>query len=87
MDRSDKKSFLVHLDLLNCIEIMTDEEAGMMLRAIKAYWTETEYELPRELQFAFLPVKQAFDRDWMAYVDKANTNRENGKKGGRTKLT
>lgn len=85
MNRTDKKSILIHLDLLGSIELMTDEEAGMILRAIKAYWTETDYQLPRELQFAFLPIKQAFDRDWESYIKTVEKNRENGQKGGRPK--
>lgn len=77
MNKRDKKSFVVMKDLLDPIKLMTDEEAGKLLRAMVAHWEEEEFELPRELTFAFASIKNQFDRDWKKYQAKCVKNKNN----------
>jgi hypothetical protein len=84
MNRKEKKDFRFYLDnIAPNIGIMTDEEAGQLLKACIAYWQETEYSPPRSVIMAFNPIKAQFDIDWFAYIGECEKNKENGKKGGR----
>ncbi len=83
MDKAGKKSFVIMRDLLDPVELMTDDEAGKMLKAMISYWDDVDFELPRELSFAFLAIRNQFDRDWDKYRKACESNRLNGAKGGR----
>ena len=70
-------------DLLTTVDLMTDEEAGKLLKAIIGCVDDKPIELSRELMFAFTPIKNQLDRDLKKYDDYVEKQRLNGKKGGR----
>lgn len=72
-------------DLLDSVELMTDEEAGLLLKAIIAHVDKGQIKLPRELQFAFVPIMNQLNRDCDKYDNYIEKQRVNGSKGGRPK--
>lgn len=82
----ERKGFVVYGDLADTLSELSDEEAGVLFKAMMAYFTGgDEPDLPRELRFAFIPVRQQMDRDREKYERKCEKNRENGRLGGRPK--
>ncbi len=80
-----KKSFLIHIDSLDVLEHLTDEQAGQLLKAFKSYHLGEETKLPTMLSIAFTPFKNQFKRDLETYDNVCNRNKINGMKGGRPK--
>jgi hypothetical protein len=80
-----KKSFIIHLDSLNVLDQLTDEQSGQLFKAIHEFHKGNDPELDFGLRMAFLPFKNQFIRDLEKYESKVVSNRENGKKGGRPK--
>lgn len=80
-----KKSFIIHLDSLNVLDQLTDEQSGQLFKAIHEFHRGNDPELDFGLRMAFLPFKNQFIRDLEKYESKVVSNRENGKKGGRPK--
>lgn len=72
-------------DLLDTVEFMTDQEAGLLLKAIIAHVDKEQITLPRELQFAFVPIRNQLSRDCEKYENFIEKQRVNGAKGGRPK--
>jgi len=70
-------------DLLSTVELMTDEEAGKLLKAIIDCVDGKPVSLNREILFAFTPIKNQLERDCKKYDDFVEKQRLNGKKGGR----
>ena len=60
---SNKKSFLLHIDSLDILDELTDEEAGMLFKAIHNYQRCEELELTGLVRIAFSPFKNKFNRD------------------------
>jgi len=83
----DKKSFILYKDSLVIIEEMTDEQAGLLFKAINDYQNGIDPKLDFGLRMAFTPFKNQFVRDNEKWEEKAAVNRENGKKGGRPTIT
>ena len=80
-----KKSFLIHIDSLDVLDHLTDEQCGQLLRAFKSYHYGEELNLPSLLSIAFTPFKNQFKRDLETYENVCNRNKINGLKGGRPK--
>ena len=80
-----KKSFILHLDSLLVLSELTDEQAGILFKAISNYHLDIETELDFGLKMAFLPFKNQFIRDRERYLNESERNSLNGKKGGRPK--
>ena len=80
-----KKSFIIHLDSLNVLDELTNEQAGQLFKAIHDFHRDIDTEMEFGLKMAFLPFKNQFIRDLGKYETKVIANRENGKKGGRPK--
>ena len=88
MSITEKKSFQLYHDMSAIVNVMTDEQAGKLLKAILEYVNGQEPEINDPVALvAFQPVRQSLDRDHQAYINISNRNRENGKKGGRPKKT
>jgi len=80
---SDKKSFILYTDTLSVLDELTNEQAGILFKAIKDYQNGIEPVLDFGLKMAFLPLKNQFVRDLEKW-NKINTIRkEAGLKGGR----
>ena len=82
-----KKSFILMRDLLETVGLMSDDEAGKLLKAIINHVDKKEISLPREIMFAFKPIQCQLDRDEEKYNNFVEKQRLNGKKGGRPPKT
>ena len=81
---TEKKSFLMYTSYLDNVEILSDEEAGQLLKAIYAFVNGNELpKLDRVVQLTFNPIKSHLERDKEKYDNICKRNSENGKKGGR----
>ena len=66
-------------------QILSLEDRGRLITAIfqYAFQGQEPQGLSELLQMAFCPIRYMLDRDRDAYLEKCQTNTENGKKGGR----
>ena len=82
-----KKSFILHIDSLEILDHLTDEQSGKLFRAIRDFHNGIEPELDFGLKMAFLPFQNQFKRDLEKYNSQCEINRANGRNGGRPKKT
>ena len=82
---SKRKSFIIHHDSLDIINKLSDEQAGRLLKAIKAYQLGEDYEADFTTDLIFTPFKAQFERDNEKYLKIVERNKNNGLKGGRPK--
>lgn len=75
-----KKSFLLYHDTLKVLDFMTDEQAGLLFRAIKDYQNGIDPVLDNTLSLVFIPFKNQFDRENKNYEKTCERNRSNAKK-------
>lgn len=81
-----KKSFLLLLEYQDVIEALSNEDAGLLIKAIYKYEATGEViELPPVVKIAFIPIKNKLDENRDKYEAKCELNRANGNKGGRPK--
>ena len=80
-----KKSFILHLDSLDILDELNNEQAGQLFKAIKKYHNDQPVELEFALRLAFTPFLKQFERDNAKYIQTVEKNRQNGLKGGRPK--
>lgn len=80
-----KKSFILHIDTLSVLDEMSDEQAGVLFKAIKNYQNGIIPELDFGLRMAFIPFENQFKRDAESYDKVCLKNKKNGSKGGRPK--
>lgn len=81
----DSKSIIIHSDIKDHIDLLSDEEAGQLFKAIIAYAEcGTVFSTDnRVLNMAFSFIKSQIDKDVAKYEEKCRKNREIGKLGGR----
>lgn len=78
---TEKKSFLMYTSYLDNVEILSDEEAGQLLKAIYAFVNGDELpKLDRVVQLTFNPIKSHLERDGEKYNEICRKNSENAKK-------
>ena len=80
------ESIVIHTDIKEKLQWLTDEEAGRLFKAIVAYaesGTILSPDADKALGLVFLFVKDQIDRDYEKYHARVKANRENGSKGGR----
>jgi hypothetical protein len=82
-----KTGFILHLDSLSVLDELTNEQAGILFKAIRDYNSGKEPELDFAMRMAFIPFKNQFERDLEKYNLTCERNRNNGSKGGRPKKT
>ena len=58
-----KKSFLLHLDSLDVLDHLSDEQSGQLLKAFKSFHLGEEINLESMLSIAFVPFKNQFRID------------------------
>lgn len=80
-----KKSFILHVDSLSVLDELSNEQAGILFKAIKDYQNGLIPELDFGLRMAFLPFENQFKRDAESYDKTCLRNQKNGSKGGRPK--
>lgn len=73
-----KDSFILYLEQKQIFEMLTDEEAGQLIKAIFEYEdTAQTVTLDRSLQIAFLPIKNVLDRNKEKYEKVVERNKKN----------
>lgn len=81
-----KNSFVMYSDYLEHFQRLSNEDAGILIKAILRYVSGlVPGEMPPVADMAFSFIRNQLDRDIKTYEDKCKKNRENGKLGGRPK--
>jgi len=83
---SKKKSFLLHIDSLDILDDLTNGQAGVLFKAIKAYQHDEDYPLDSIVKIAFSPFKNQFARDDEKYTETCKRRAIAGSKGGKQKV-
>lgn len=65
-----KKSFVLYTDLIEIVEELDDNEAGLLFKTILRYVNDLDPEIPKEIKLAFIPIKQDLKRDLEKYKKK-----------------
>lgn len=82
----DKKSFQLYNDYIDHFSLMSDEEAGKLIKAILCYVNDLPCEELAGLPLmAFSFIRSQLKRDSDKYDVRCEINRRNGKLGGRPK--
>lgn len=80
----EQKSFVLYSDYGDALSLLSDEEAGGLVKAIFALVREEELpELSKGAQVLFCMVRNTLERDLEKYRAVCERNRENGRRGGR----
>ena len=83
-DSPIRNSFVLYCDLFQRLERLTDEQIGMVFRAILAFQNGMEPQVADPLaQLSFDFIKLDLIKNNEKYQEAINRSRENGKKGGR----
>lgn len=82
---SDKNSFIVHYDISDVTDELSDEDAGKLFKAMLEYAKTGEKPSidSSTAKIAFAGVRSVMDRDVDKYNERCAKNKENGSKGGR----
>jgi hypothetical protein len=70
-----RKSFILHHDSLNVLDDLTDDQAGLLFKAIKAYHLGDDLTLDVLTNIAMSPFRNQFDRDAIKYENLCEKNR------------
>lgn len=81
-----KKSFILHRDSLDILKELTNEQAGVLFKAIVSFQDGVEPELDFAMRIAFLPFRNQFVRDGIKYENILDKRRLAGSKGGKKKV-
>lgn len=78
----DKNSFLIYLDYQEQFEMLTDEQAGQLIKAIIKYEKTGEImQLDNVTKMAFSFIKTQLDKDREKWQEEKQRRSEAGKKG------
>jgi hypothetical protein len=80
-----KSSFLIYHDSLIVLESLTDEQAGQLFKAMRAYHATGELPDDLLLKLVLMPFINQWKRDLVQFEKVCERNRLNGLKGGRPK--
>jgi hypothetical protein len=80
---SKRKSFLLHIDSLDILDDLSNDQAGMLFKAIKSFQHGESIELESVVKIAFSPFKNQFIRDNEKYVKTCEARAKAGAIGGR----
>jgi hypothetical protein len=78
-----RKSFIIFKDSLVVLDELSNEQAGLLFKAIKAYQNDEEIVMDALTKITFSPFKSQFERDTEKYTKTVERNKINGSKGGR----
>ncbi len=78
-----KKSFLLHIDSLEILDELSNEQCGLLFKACRDFNLGVEINLDPVLSLVFFSFKKQFERDLEKYKTIADRNKANGNKGGR----
>ena len=86
MGKSKKKSFVLYADSLNVVDLLTDSQAGVLLKALFRYASGLELpEMDAMTNLAFVTFQTHLDRDAQKYAEIVEKRRAAGSKGGAPK--
>ena len=78
-----KDSFVFYTEYREAVRCMTDEQAGMLLKALISYTDSDVVELTDPtVNMFFLAIKPRMDRDREKWEETVEKRKEAGKKGG-----
>ena len=78
----DKKSFLLYLDYEEHFSLLTDEQAGQLIKVIFQYEKTGEIpEIEGVIKMAFSFIKSQLDRDSIKWKEETKKRSDAGKKG------
>ena len=80
-----KKSFLLYTDTLDILDEMSNEDAGLLFKAIAQYQRGEEPVIQESQRIIWVIFKNQFKRDSNKYSSFVEKQRSNGSKGGRPK--
>ena len=73
-----KDSFILYLDHQEIFEMLTDEQAGQLIKSIFLYErTGTIPKMDKMLNLAFVPIMQILDKNRRRYDEKCKKNKQN----------
>lgn len=78
-----KKSFLIHIDSLDILDDLTNEQCGELFKAIKAHHSDQKNTLSAIVNIAFSPFKNQFIRDDEKYLKTCEARAIAGSIGGK----
>lgn len=81
-----KKSFLLHIDSLEILNDLSDEQAGKLFKAIYSHQIDENIELDQITKMVFLPFRNQFERDNEKYAKTCERRAIAGSKGGKQKV-
>lgn len=80
----DKKSIILHIDLIYTFEKLTNDEAGILVKHLFRYVNDKNPTPPdRTTDLVFEPIKQQLKRDLVKWEKTKIKNSESGSKGGK----
>lgn len=86
-NHTKRKSFIIHKDSLHILKDMTNEQAGIFIKAIDFYQQNNQLpELDFGLKMAIIPFINQFERDEENYKKTCEARREAGSIGGKQKV-
>ncbi len=87
-----KKSFVLYHDLCAVFKELDDDQSGQLIKSIVEYSESITEQKPIKpnalsglMKAVFTPFKSHLDRDLQKYLNKVESCKNNGKKGGRPK--
>jgi hypothetical protein len=80
-----RKSFIIHIDSLEILDDLTNEQAGLLFKAIRSHQLDVETDLDPLTKIAFSPFKNQFIRDDEKYLLTCKARADAGSKGGKAK--
>lgn len=70
-----RKSFIIHIDSLDVLDDLNNEEAGKLFKAIKSYHLNDDFEFDAITKIAFSQFKNQFKRDDEKYIKLCEKNK------------
>jgi len=83
---NSNKSFLLYIDSLNILDEMTDDQAGQLFKAIRAYHTGAEHESSAMINIAMVQFKTYFKQNNIKYNETCRKRKIAGALGGKQKV-
>lgn len=83
MSDKKRKSFVLHIDVLQVLDDLDNEQAGLLFKAIYANRIGEDITMDAITKIALSPFKAQFARDDEKYQNIVQRNKNNGSKGGR----
>jgi len=81
-----RKSFLIHVDSLDILDELSNDQCGELFKAIRSHHTGEKIELSPLVKVAFSPFRNQFKRDQEKYQKTCEARALAGSMGGKQKV-